>query len=80
MLKRKIPGGFPVINTSFSHAMQRYSAASEQPKGEQPAPQEPQDRFDLSGVPTAVKLYDMSPIWGPNPGPIEMPRGVRGLC
>lgn len=71
-----------MINTSFSHALQRYSAAAEQPQADQgqTAPKEPQDRFDLSGVPTAVKLYDMSPIWGPNPGPIELPRGVRGLC
>lgn len=50
------------------------------PQGENSPPPEPQDRFDLSGVPTAVKLYDMSPIWGPQPTEWKLPRGVRGLC
>lgn len=50
------------------------------PLGQTPPPPEPEDRFDLSNVPTAVKLYDMSPIWGPQPGQWTLPRGVRGLC
>ena len=69
-----------MINTSHS-APQRYSAASQQPQAEQEkAPEQPTDRFDLSGIPTAVKLYDMSPLWGPKQEPFVMPRGVRGLC
>lgn len=41
-----------------------------------PPPEEPRDVF----VPTAVKLYDMSPVWGPEPWDGKLPRGVRGFC
>ena len=73
-----------MINTRTT-APQQYSA-SQRPTGqsadEKPAaePQAGQDRFDLTGVPTAVKLYDMSPIWGPHPGPYRIPMGVHGLA
>ena len=44
----------------------------------------PQDRVSLGEdrpyIPTAVKLYDMSPYWYPKPTEYRIPMGVHGLC
>lgn len=68
-----------MINSNPSSS-QPPAKAAQRPQGDQTPPPDPEDRFDLSGIPTAVKLYDMSPIWGPKPQEWTLPRGVRGLC